>query len=70
MGDTTSEFLSACDKFAPLARRSDRSDWFGFEPQGYGFNSNASMKFRVNDFISKSTVNPWLVASLDFPRSR
>jgi hypothetical protein len=27
------------------------------EPEGYGFNSNASMKFRVNGFNSIRTVN-------------
>jgi hypothetical protein len=27
--------------------------------EGYGFNSNASMKFRVNGAISKWRVNPW-----------
>jgi hypothetical protein len=35
-------------------------------PQGYGFNSNSSMKFRVNAVLSKSTVNLSYFNDADF----
>jgi hypothetical protein len=50
-------------------RRIDRPT-VTFRPEGYGFNSNASIRFKVNALKSGSTVNLWYGDSADFHRSR